>query len=1528
MSEPVSIPSRPPLARSLLISLSVTFAACLIAFGLAVHFLIVAPATQSLARVQLDLATAHIQSEAERSFRRIEIQLGTARAWGQSGRLSIDDRAGFDDLMLPLLRDESRLGAIHLASTDGRRFTLSREGDAPCSNLDRTLPPTGLESSFAEGTVWSAPFLAPDVGDGCITVSTRWRNADGRMHTLTFDVSLAQLSRLTLETPVGERGGGTVLTAHGDIVGVPRYPRFANLSDQRGALLRPAAAANVDFLTQGHSRWLSAGQISGTIFSFENEGETWLARFIPLQLGEQRWWVAGFARETDFIPARLREVVPVLLFLTLMAGGLAIAIARRIARRLEISLAALVERSERIGRLDLSAPAPFDAPWRELAELGASQEHMRRRLQQASDDLLQSRAELEDKVLERTHQLAEKSEALSDQLLFIEVLLDALPSPVFYKGPDGRFLGCNRAYEQAFGTTRAFLHGKTVLELPYLPPADRVAYHEEDLRIIAEACTSHKETPIPFADGRNHDTLYWVRGFRLGNGEPGGLLGVIVDISAQKAAERAARAAEERSRQMLESSPIAVVINRPDGTPLFANTRALVLADTDMSTFMARPVTTWFRDPSAGEKAITRLKNGLTVRDMEIEFQNIAGHPFWTLMTMERTEVGGSPALISWSYDITARKLAERELRKLSLAVEQSPSMLLITTPGGAIQYANPRFCQVTGFSAERLAGTHPDLVDASGLPLEFLADQWQSLKSHGVWRRECQLRLRSGELLWVGISVSGLVEGDGEITHCIWALEDLALHRQAVETLREAKQLAEEAADSKARFLANMSHEIRTPLNAIIGLASLCLDTDMHTRQRDYVTKIHAAGITLLGVINDVLDFSKIEAGKLRLEQTTFALDRVLDSVITYVAQKAQEKGLELILQVAPDVPQDLLGDPLRLGQVLTNLLGNAVKFTLQGEVQLHVHCDRREGQHALLRFDVTDTGIGMSQDQVSRLFEAFSQADESMTRRFGGTGLGLSISRQLVELMGGKLDVSSTPGAGSRFSFNAAFDLAPGRAPRPLPGMLDGLRILVVDDHPVAREVLLHLLQTFPFRSEAVSSAAEAIIAVRRADAGDRFGLVLMDLRMPDQNGIEATRRIKQDRSLASPPAVILLTAYGEEGTAGEAVEAGADGFLHKPATASTLLDTIISTFGLDAAPPLPPSPTGDHVLAGLRILVAEDNEINQQIARGLLERIGATVSVADNGRIALETLMAAGPDAFDVVLMDLQMPEMDGLEATHRIRADARLANLPIIAMTAHAMAEERQRCVNAGMNDHVAKPIVVERLVQAILRHVRRTPPSQALREPPGPAPGEMDANGMPDLPGINVKSALRRVGNDPATYLSLLRRFATTNADCAERIGRALEADQTNEAERIAHSVRGAAANLGAGAIQEAANDLEMALRRGSPWEAALQSLATEITALTHMLETALPVQIDVPAPIPHLDAAALDESIATLIKLIEHSDGAAPAHFREIRNNLSARIGTEKVGEIAEALQHYDYDHALACLHEACPQQPPPPSLP
>ncbi|MDD2667394.1 response regulator [Zoogloea sp.] len=1531
--------------------MSATFIACLLLFGTAFHFLIVAPATQILARVQLDLATRHIQSEAERTFRRMETQLRTARSWGQAERLKFDDTAGFNALLVPLLAGDAQISAIHLADTDGREVMLMRDTDGWRNRV--TQPGTqdkgnrwlhwstagtllddnwknghydprsrpwfeaALKTASDDALAWTAPYRLLTTGDGGITVSTRWTGPNGKTRILAFDVLLTDLSRLTVDTPVGERGGSTVLTDTGEVVGVPRYPRFANLSDRRDAVLQPATALNVDFLTHGYARWLDSGRHGENTLKYENENETWLAQFVPLQLGEQQWWVGGFAREADFIPARLRDVAPALALLIVLSAAAAAHLAHRVSRRIETALASIVERSERIGRLDLSPNEALNAPWQEIAELAESQERMRIHLRDATEGLAQSRAELEKRVIDRTHQLADTSKAVADQLLFIQVLLDALPNPVFYKGPDARFLGCNRAYEEAFGTTRGFLIGKTVLDLPYLPSSERIAFHDEDQHIIASAGSLHREERIPFADGKQHDTLYWVTGFRLASGEPGGLLGVLVDISAQKEAERIVRAAEERSRQMLESSPIAVVINRPDGAPLFANSRALMLTGTDMATFMQQPVTRWFRDPTAAENAIATLRDGRPVRDVEIEFQNIDGKSCWTLMTTEQIEVRGTPALISWCYDITARKHAEQELRKLSLAVEQSPSMLVITTPGGAIQYANPRFRQVTGFSADELTGTLPDLVDAAGLPFEFHAEQWHELKTQGLWRRECQLRRHSGEPLWVGISVSGLAEDSGEITHCIWVLEDLSLYRQAVDTLREAKRLAEEAAESKARFLANMSHEIRTPMNAIIGLANLSLGTELPPRQHDYLTKIHNAGTSLLGVVNDILDFSKIEAGKLNLEQTSFALDGVLDNVFTFVAQKAQEKGLELILQVAPNVPQDLLGDPLRLGQILTNLLGNAVKFTDRGEVQLRVDTVAHDSRHVQLRFEVCDTGIGMNAEQLGRLFEAFAQADDSMTRRFGGTGLGLSISRHLVELMGGHIEVSSLPGEGSHFSFSIRFELAEQRTPKALPGMLEGLRVLVVDDHPVARMVLLELLRNFPFRSEAVESAAEAVAAVRRADSGDRFGLVLMDLRMPGQNGIEATRRIKQDRSLASPPTVILLTAFGDDNTATEAADAGADAYLHKPATASTLLDTIVGAFGVGAGPQILPdhhAANAAHQLAGLRILVVEDNDINQQIARGLLEKLGACVSVVDNGRIAVETVLDAGPDAFDLVLMDLQMPEMDGLEATRRIRLDARMASLPIVAMTAHAMADQRQRCVDAGMNDHVAKPIVLERLLDTIRRQTRATAGKPYAPQLPAPSPA---TTGLPELPGLNVVAALRRVGNEPATYLSFLRHFVSTQTDCPQRIDAALAAGHLAEAERLAHTLRGTAANLGAGALQEAAAQLEMALRKGTNPNAAQQNLAAELEALRQMLENALPSPGQADHNAPRLGEAELERAINTLIQLIESADGDAPARFRQIRPDLITRIGREKTTEIADALQHYDYDQALACLRPA-----------
>ena len=1544
-------PRRPParLVRSLLWRMLLIFVASIVVFGAAIQFLIVAPATQSLARTRLDLAVTQVQSEAERNFRRIETQLHTARSWGQSRRLRLDDVPGFNAMLTPLLTGDSQISSIHLADTDGREVLVLRDPNGWFNRItDPQIVGKGshwqywsksgklisdtwkeprydprsrpwFEAALAlpadDGAVgWTAPYRFFTTGDAGITAFTRWTADDGKRYIIAFDLQLAELSRLTVDSPVGERGGSAVLSDKGEVIGLPRYPRFANLSDRRDAALRPAAELNVDFLTRGYAQWLVDGRPSGEMLGFENEGEAWLAQFVPISLGQQRWWIGGFARERDFIPTRLQDMAPTLVGLILLSVAITAGIARRLGRRIETSLSTLIDQSERIGRLDLTPPEPFVTDWREIADLADSHERMRAHLSAAASALERSRAELEEKVSERTSQLAEKSTALADQLLFIQVLLDTLPNPVFYKGPDARYLGCNQAYEKAFGTTRAFLVGKTVLELPFLPPELRAAHHDNDLQTIATAGTLHKEVRLPFADGATHDTLYWVSSFRLANGELGGLLGVLVDISAQKEAEREARSADEWSRRILESSPIAVIINRPGGNPLFVNSRAAEVARTSREDFMQRPVVSWFRNQAVADAVLLQLRDGHPVRDQEIEFRAADGTPLWVLVTIEMIEFRGGPALISWCYDITRRKAAERDLRTLSLAVEQSATMLAITDPSGIIQYANPHLCRETGYAAPELTGTVPDLLDPSGQFLDFHAEQWRALKAGSVWRRECQLRRKNGDALWVGISVSGLTEtadARGEITHCVWVLEDLAVHRQALSTLREAKRLAEEAAESKACFLANMSHEIRTPLNAIIGLANLCQGTGLDPRQRDYLDKIQASGTTLLGVVNDILDFSKIEAGKLNLEHTPFTLDQVLDHVITFVAQKAQEKGLELILEVAPDVPQQLVGDPLRLGQVLTNLLGNAAKFTDTGDIRLRVGLVERNSHRATLVFEVRDTGIGMTPSQLESLFEAFAQADTSMSRRFGGTGLGLSIARHLVELMGGgTIDVDSTLGKGSAFRFNARFELAGESAPKVLPGILDGLRVLVVDDHPVARTVLLHLLANFPFRSEAVTSAAEAIAAVRRADSGDRFGLVLMDLRMPQVDGIEATRRIKEDRSLSAPPSIILLTAYGDDHVVSRGVDAGIDGYLHKPATASTLLDAIVGAFGMRAAHSVAALPVASPALqlAGLRLLVVEDNDINQHIARVLLEKHGATVQIADNGRIAVETLQAAGPEAFDLVLMDLQMPEMDGLEATRLIRADARFAGLPIVAMTAHAMAEQRQQCIDAGMSDHVAKPIVPERLVETILRHANRQKPE------PIPASTQPD---LPDLPGIDVAGALRRVNQDGAAYIRLLRRLVTGHADSADQIGAALAASKLHEAERIAHTLRGAAANLGANALRDAARNLEATLRRGATAGEALAelpALSAELLSLVTLLETRLPPET--PDGAASLDDAAFREAGAQLAQQLRDADGAAPATFRALRPDLITRIGIEKAAQISNAIQHYDYDEALARLSE------------
>jgi len=742
------------------------------------------------------------------------------------------------------------------------------------------------------------------------------------------------------------------------------------------------------------------------------------------------------------------------------------------------------------------------------------------------------------------------------------------------------------------------------------------------------------------------------------------------------------------------------------------------------------------------------------------------------------------------------RKRAEEELDKF---FAMSLDMLCIAGTDGYFKRVNPAWEKTLGFTPDELLARpyvefiHPD--DRAGT-----AERAGGLaKGENVLSFENRYVCKDGTYKWLFWNAAvdpyeqriyAMARDMTERRRAEEALEENATRLSVLVTeLERARLRAEDAARVKSDFLANMSHEIRTPMNAVMGMTDLTLATELSSEQRSYLSTVKVSARALLDLVDDILDLSKIEAGKLELDRIEIDVRETVEDAIKVLAVRAGEKGLELACRLSPAVPPVLLGDPGRLRQVVVNLVGNAIKFTERGEVVLDAEVASQDEDEVHIRFSVRDTGIGVPADKQDQIFSPFTQADTSTTRRFGGSGLGLAIAAQLVEMMGGRLAMTSEVGRGSTFFFTARFQrvhkAALPPAPRPAWVDLSGLPVLIVDDNATNRQILSEMLTNWRMRPTVTAGGEDALALLRSAHASGRpFRLILSDGQMPDMDGFMLAESVKGNPELASVP-MILLTSAGRPGDGARCRKIGIAGFLNKPVKQSELLDTIAAVVGGDAAvraPAVVDAPAGRGAARPLRILLAEDNPVNQLVAARILESRGHAVVVAHNGREAVDALEPGANAPFDVVLMDVQMPEMDGLDATAAIRAReaASGGHVPIVAMTAHAMEGDRERCLAAGMDGYVTKPVEADRLVEAVES-----------------AAGAFDP-----------RRAAMRLGGDRRLLVEMLELFLADCPALVSTVGKAIDASDGAALRSAAHALKGSVANFAAPRPLEAARRLE------------------------------------------------------------------------------------------------------------------------
>ncbi len=1272
--------------RTLMRSMTALVVLCFVLFSIAGYLLVLRPSLNKLAQASMRDAALPLFLGLRDEFVGLEHALSGARhlVHGEAEDLLSD--AGIQALnlrLIPLLIANPNVTAFVLADAGGQGYLLLRNDDDTWTNRITNPEAWGARSRFLvwrdarnlisetwrdtdfdsrtrpwfSGALglsdqarshWTDPYVFFASGQPGITLSTAWSGNAGTRRVIGMDVLLHTVSSQTRALKVGTGGSVAVLSQAGDIIGLP-----AEAKSDGASLFMPATSLRNSPLAAVYTQWLAAGRPVDTPLHQSMSGQDWLAEFMPLSLGDKRLWVVTYSPLNAFAP--WSDLLLLQMLALVLGGGLLAALsARLVARRISKPIEELASAVGALAEGDSGARVQVRGP-HEVRQLTDAFNRMANRL-------VEHAAELSSRTLALRQLNLALEERVARRTAILTALFETLPYPIFVKGEDTRFTSCNQAYEMAFGVRREDFIGKRVLDLDYLPLAERQAFQAEDERIIASRGRAQREIDIVYADSSQHRVIYMITAFQLADGTPAGMLGVL--------------------------------------------------------------------------------------------------------------------------FDVTER-------------------------------------------------------------------------------------------------------------------------HR---------------ANQAKGIFLANMSHEIRTPMNAIIGMTHLALGTDLDGRQRNYLSKIDAAARALLRIVNDVLDFSKIEADKLSIEAVRFQLGDVLDNLASMIGQRAHEKGLELLFKMEPGLNGVLLGDPLRLGQVLLNLVSNAIKFTPAGEIVVDVRRVSQDGARLVLGFGVRDTGIGLSLEQQGRLFQAFEQADSSTTRQFGGTGLGLAICKRLVELMSGSIQVESAPGVGSHFTFSIEVgrDQSASES-NPSPRVdLTGKRVLVVDDNASAREILLELLQSLHFQVAVVPSGTRALAEIRLAiDRGAPYDAVLLDWKMAGLDGIETARLIQSDALLRPQPKVVLMTAHGREDVLEQARDVELDGFLLKPINPSTLFDALMAAFAEGGNRTAAYFRKSRGAVAasfpGIRVLLAEDNEINQEVASELLQQAGFLVDIANNGQEVLDRLQSAD---YALVLMDVQMPMMDGLEATRRLRADPRYAELPIIAMTASVLPKDRANCIKAGMNDFVAKPIDVEALFSTLRRWLADAAESRAGAESLSAVPASAE-DLLTQVSGLDKAGGLARTGGDRGLYLRLLRKFRSNHAADLDAIDAAWRSGEHQAARDAAHALKGVSGNISAQALYASLVEFEAAIDRHLDMEAgvALEQARRRMDELCVGLDAlfdALPDAVSVAEPQTR-PADEFVERFNALRRGVEGCDTAA-LDDASLARVASGAPDDPAWDELESALGRYDFEVAAACL--------------